>query len=36
MHRCPKCGSYMTFKILWIAGNPVCMWECICGYKEAA
>lgn len=35
MKKCPKCGSYMAFLIKYVAGNPVAIWECACGYDTS-
>ena len=33
MKKCPKCGSYMTFKMKYNAGYPVVEYSCVCGYS---
>ena len=32
---CPKCGRLMTFSMTYVAGNPVVIWRCICGYDSS-
>lgn len=35
MNKCPKCGNYMTFKMVYDAlSNGRCVWDCeCCGYS---
>ena len=32
---CPNCGKYMTFKIVYVSGNPTVIYECDCGYSSS-
>lgn len=34
MKQCPKCGSYMSWDIVYICGVPHIIWKCLCGYDS--
>lgn len=34
MNQCPKCGSYMTEKLICISSTPVIRRTCVCGYDS--
>ena len=35
MRTCPCCGHYMTFRMKYVAGQPVVTWHCFCGYDTS-
>lgn len=35
MEKCPVCGSYLNYEIIWVTGNPVFIACCLCcGHTE--
>ena len=34
MPKCPVCGHYLNFQIIYCAGQPVVKYTCACGYDS--
>lgn len=35
MNNCPKCGAYLSGRIIYSCGSPIVLQTCSCGYDSS-